>query len=77
MALAVAKNDIGIAEKRTKIVEETPKAHSLEVDEEGISISDHHILGLQVPVNERSLCCRQSLCQSGEFDFKFTFKGRL
>ncbi len=52
VTLTARKIHIGIAEERAKIVEGASEAHPLEVDEEGFSVTDHHVLGLQIPVNE-------------------------
>ena len=40
------KIHIRIAEERTKIVEGATEAHPLEVNQEGLSATDHYILGL-------------------------------
>ena len=54
VALTAGKIDIGIAEEGTEVVEGVTETHPLEVDEKGFSITDHHILGLQIPVYERA-----------------------
>lgn len=64
--------DIRIAEEGAKIVKRAPEAHSLEVNEERFSVTDHHILGLQIPVNQTALCSQKSLCQVGKLRFEFS-----
>jgi Flp pilus assembly protein TadG len=72
---AVGKIYIGIAEERPEIVERTSEAHSLEVDEKGLSIADHHVLGLEIPVHETAHRRCELFCQGGEFCLEFTLKG--
>jgi hypothetical protein len=62
ITFALGKIDIRIVEEGTKIVKRASEAHSLEVNEERFSVTDHHILGLQIPVNKTALCSRKSLC---------------
>jgi hypothetical protein len=60
--LATGEFYIRIAEERTKIIERASEAHSLEVDEEGFSVANHHILGLEVTVNEGAPCSFKPVC---------------
>jgi len=71
------KIHIGIAEKRAKIVEGVSEAHPLKVDEKGFPVTDHHVLGLQITVNERAHRSRKPLCQAGKFRLEFPLEGRL
>src|SRR4030042_3599591 len=56
--------NIGIAEQRAKIVEGASEAHPLEVDEAGVSVADHPVLGLEIPVHETAHRPCKPICQS-------------
>ena len=51
-AICLPDLHIGIAEERPEVVEEAPEAHPLKIDEDRLPVSDHHVLRLEVPVDE-------------------------
>src|SRR3990172_8425394 len=61
--LAIIEFDIGIAEEGTEIVEGASEAHPLEVDEEGFSVTDHYVLGLEIAVYKGAPCSQDSFRQ--------------
>jgi hypothetical protein len=77
VTLDFGEMDIGIAKKRAEVIEEVAEAHALEVDKEGLLITDHHILGLKVPVHETDRCGTKAPCQRGKLLFECTAEGRF
>jgi hypothetical protein len=69
--------DIGIAKERAEVIEGAAEAHALEVDKEGLLIMDHHILGLEVPVDEAGRCCTKAACERGKLLFECAAEGRF
>jgi hypothetical protein len=68
---------IRVAEERTEIVKWISEAHPLKIDEEGFPITDHHILGLKIPVDETAFCPDETIRQTRKLSFEFMFDGRF